>query len=97
MLRSSRVRPIELLRRLRAAQTLTCSPSFLSRFCVADSAEIDRQGGHSHGAEPRAVPEGPQRSGIRRAVWHGGEVPGCGDGLALAERLRVPGLRRTSL
>src|SRR4051794_21530118 len=66
---------------------LSCLRSSLSRFCVADSAEIDRPGGRSHGAHPRAVPEGAERSGVRGAVWHGGQVPGCGDGRALAERL----------
>src|SRR3954452_22329973 len=64
---------------------------------MAASAEIDDGEGTSHGAQPRAVPEGAQRSGIRRAVWYGGQVPGGGDGLTLAERLRVPGLRRTSV
>jgi hypothetical protein len=31
-------------------QTVTCLRSFLSRSCVADSAEIDRRRGHSYGA-----------------------------------------------
>src|ERR1700759_5169791 len=70
-----------------AVQSANCLPPFISRLAVADSAEIDRRRGHSHGAQQGAVPEGAQRSGIRRAVWHGGQVPRCGDGLTLAERL----------
>jgi hypothetical protein len=31
-------------------QKVTCLPSFVSRFYVADSAEIKRRRGHSHGA-----------------------------------------------
>src|SRR5690348_9161388 len=70
-----------------SGDTPFCLPSFISRFAVAGSAEIDRRRGHCHGTQQGAVPEGAQRSGIRRAVWHGGQVPRCGDGLTLAERL----------
>src|ERR1700760_923251 len=67
-----------------ASEIFSCLPSFISRFAVAGSAEIDRRRGHCHGTQQGAVPEGAQRSGIRRAVWHGGKVPRCGDGLTLA-------------
>jgi len=43
-------RPIVIVNTLRLAKIHCCLPISLSRFGVADSAEIERWGGHCHGA-----------------------------------------------